>query len=80
MLHPPRWRCGKTLGMAFDSPGVVASGYVLSLYHRNAGRLMPAASGGAEATALMHVDNVEMRFGGIVALDDVSFEVGRRQV
>jgi len=66
--------------MAFDSPGVVASGYVLSLYHRNAGRLMPAASGGAEATALMHVDNVEMRFGGIVALDDVSFEVGRRQV
>jgi branched-chain amino acid transport system ATP-binding protein len=41
---------------------------------------MPAGSGDAKDTALMHVDNVEMRFGGIVALDDVSFEVGRQQV
>jgi branched-chain amino acid transport system ATP-binding protein len=51
---------------------------------------MPAAADGAARSVpmhsapthspLMHVDNVDMRFGGIVALDDVSFEVGRRQV
>ncbi len=33
-----------------------------------------------DASALMQVADVEMRFGGIVALAGVSFEVGRRQI
>ncbi|MBN8888713.1 MAG: high-affinity branched-chain amino acid ABC transporter ATP-binding protein LivG [Acetobacteraceae bacterium SCN 69-10] len=41
---------------------------------------MPAASGGADGSALMRVADVEMHFGGIVALAGVSFEVGRRQI
>jgi ABC-type branched-subunit amino acid transport system ATPase component len=29
--------------------------------------------------ALLHVDNITVRFGGIVALDKVSLDVGRDQ-
>jgi branched-chain amino acid transport system ATP-binding protein len=41
---------------------------------------MAGLSGGADTSALMQVEDVEMHFGGIVALAGVSFEVGRRQI
>lgn len=42
---------------------------------------MPAQAGRTQdASALMQVRDVEMRFGGIVALAGVSFDVGRRQI
>jgi len=49
-------------------------------YQHDVRGLMPAASGGADGSALMRVADVEMHFGGIVALAGVSFEVGRRQI
>ena len=42
--------------------------------------LNPAPQGAPMAGALMRVDGVEMRFGGIVALAGVSFDVGHREI
>ncbi|MCC6719155.1 MAG: ABC transporter ATP-binding protein [Acetobacteraceae bacterium] len=39
-----------------------------------------AEGGAARGGALMRVSGVEMRFGGIVALDGVSFDVGHREI
>ena len=48
-------------------------------------QLMGAAEGGAftardASPALLAVDGVTIRFGGVLALDDVSFDVARGQI
>jgi len=44
------------------------------------GPLVPAAAHPAEAGALLEVDNVTLRFGGVVALDQVSFSLRQGEI